>query len=106
MSHSLEESHKMVQAVRKTKQIVQVGMQRRSAESMIKGKQLIDSGMLGKITLVKPMWNWNIAQRTGQLAACRANWTGSAFSARRKTANCSPCGSATGATSGTIRAAT
>jgi len=61
MSHSLEQSRQMVQAVRKTKQIVQVGMQRRSAESIIKAKQLLDSGVLGKITLVKPMWNWNVA---------------------------------------------
>nr|MBA2702688.1 hypothetical protein [Blastocatellia bacterium] len=45
-----------------TKQIVQVGMQRRSTEAVIKGKQLVDSGMLGKITLVKPQWNWNIAK--------------------------------------------
>jgi len=61
MSHSLEQSRQMVEAVRKTKQIVQIGMQRRSAESIIKAKQLVDSGILGKITLVKPMWNWNVA---------------------------------------------
>src|SRR5229473_3681602 len=46
MSHSLEESAKIVQAVRRTKQIVQVGMQRRSAEPVIKGKQLVDGGVL------------------------------------------------------------
>jgi predicted dehydrogenase len=62
MSHSIEESAKMVEAVRRTKQIVQVGMQRRSAEPVIKGKQLVDSGILGKVTMVKPQWNWNIAK--------------------------------------------
>lgn len=62
MSHSLEESRKMIQAVRASKQIVQIGMQRRSAESVRKGKQIVDSGVLGKITLVKPMWNWNISK--------------------------------------------
>ncbi|MCL4401142.1 MAG: Gfo/Idh/MocA family oxidoreductase, partial [Acidobacteria bacterium] len=51
----------MVAAVRRTKQIVQVGMQRRSAPSVHKGKEIVDSGMLGKITMVKPMWNWNIS---------------------------------------------
>ncbi len=61
MSHSLEESQKMVQATRRTGQIVQIGMQRRSANSIIKGKALMESGMLGKITLVKPMWNWNVS---------------------------------------------
>jgi len=62
MSHSLEESRQMIQAVRKTKQIVQVGMQRRSAPSVIKAKELVGSGILGKLTMVKPMWNWNISK--------------------------------------------
>ncbi len=61
MSHSLEESQRMMQAVRKTRQIVQIGMQRRSAPSVIKAKEIVDSGILGKITLVKPMWNWNVS---------------------------------------------
>jgi predicted dehydrogenase len=62
MSHSLEESAKMVKAVRASDRIVQIGMQRRSAPSVIKGKELLDSGILGKVTLVKPMWNWNVAR--------------------------------------------
>ena len=62
MSHSLEQSRQMIEAVRKTSQIVQVGMQRRSAPSVIKAKELIDSGMLGRITMVKPMWNWNVSK--------------------------------------------
>ena len=61
MSYSIAQSQQIIAAVRKTKQIVQVGMQRRSAPSVIKGKQLIDSGILGKITMVKPMWNWNVS---------------------------------------------
>ena len=50
MSHSLEQSQQMIEAVRKTKQIVQIGMQRRSAPSVIKAKEIVDSGILGKIT--------------------------------------------------------
>src|SRR5215472_12797115 len=61
MSYSIAQSQEMIAAVRKTKQIAQIGMQRRSAPSCIKGKQLIDTGILGKITMVKPMWNWNVA---------------------------------------------
>src|SRR3954453_5134924 len=45
MSHSLEESQAMIKAVRKTQQIVQVGMQRRSAPSVIKAKELLDTGI-------------------------------------------------------------
>src|SRR5439155_19904169 len=56
MSHSLEESRRMIQAVRQSKQIVQIGMQRRSAPSVIKAKEIVDSGILGRITLAKPMW--------------------------------------------------
>jgi predicted dehydrogenase len=62
MSHSLEESKRIVESVRKTSQIVQIGMQRRSAPSVIKAKEVISSGILGKITLVKPMWNWNVSR--------------------------------------------
>ena len=62
MSHSLEQSQQMIKAVRARKQIVQIGMQRRSAPSVIKAKELVDTGILGKITLVKPMWNWNVAR--------------------------------------------
>ena len=62
MSHSLEQSQQMIKAVRAGKQIVQIGMQRRSAPSVIKAKQLVDTGILGKITMVKPMWNWNVAR--------------------------------------------
>jgi len=62
MSHSLAQSRDIIQAVRKTSQIVQVGMQRRSAPSVIAAKKLLDSGILGRITLVKPMWNWNVSK--------------------------------------------
>ncbi|MGE5644412.1 MAG: Gfo/Idh/MocA family protein [Acidobacteriota bacterium] len=61
MSHSIAESKKMIAAVRKTKQIVQVGMQRRSSAMVRRAKALVDQGVLGRIALVKPMWNWNIS---------------------------------------------
>jgi len=68
MSHSLEQSQQMVKAVRASKQIVQIGMQRRSAPSLIKAKELVDSGVLGKITMVKPMWNWNVSKPLNDMA--------------------------------------
>jgi predicted dehydrogenase len=61
LSHSLEQSATMVEAVRRTKQIVQIGMQRRSMEFMLQAKRLVDDGMLGTISAVKPMWNWHFA---------------------------------------------
>jgi predicted dehydrogenase len=62
MSHSLDESGRMVDAVRRSKQVVQIGMQRRSAPSMQQAKAIVDSGALGRITLAKPMWNWNVSK--------------------------------------------
>lgn len=62
LSKSLEESLAIIEAVNKSKQVVQVGMQRRSAESIIKAKKLVEEGILGQVTLVKPQWHWNIAK--------------------------------------------
>jgi predicted dehydrogenase len=62
LSKSLEQSKIMVDAVRASKQVVQVGMQRRSAPALMEAKRLIDGGMLGQVTLVKPQWHWNIAK--------------------------------------------
>jgi predicted dehydrogenase len=59
MSHSIPESRKMVAAVRKTHQIVQIGMQRRSSAMIQRARAMVEQGMLGRISLVKPMWNWN-----------------------------------------------
>jgi predicted dehydrogenase len=62
MSHSLEESRLMVEAVRQTDRIVQIGMQRRTAPLISRAKALIDGGALGRISLVSPMWNWNVSK--------------------------------------------
>lgn len=59
LSWSLQQSLDMVKAVRRSKQIVQIGMQRRSIENIWKAKQMIDEGALGQITLVKAQWHWN-----------------------------------------------
>ena len=62
LSKSLAESEIMIKAVRNSKQVVQIGMQRRSAPALIKAKKLVDDGILGRVTLVKPQWHWNIAK--------------------------------------------
>jgi predicted dehydrogenase len=53
LSLTLEESDEMVRAVRQTRQIVQIGMQRRSMPFIWRAKKLIEDGMLGKISMVK-----------------------------------------------------
>ena len=57
MSHSIEEGHQMVQAVRATDRIVQVGMQRRSSPAVHKAKEMVSK--CGAIHMVKAKWNWN-----------------------------------------------
>jgi len=61
LSHSLEQSERMIRAVRASKQVVQIGMQRRSAPALIEAKRLVDDGLLGRVALVKAQWNWNIS---------------------------------------------
>ena len=63
LSKTLEESVTMIKAVRASKQVVQIGMQRRSAPAIHKAKKLIEDGVLGRVTLVKPQWHWNISRK-------------------------------------------
>jgi predicted dehydrogenase len=56
ISHSIAEGAEMVKAVEASKQIVQTGMQQRSWEHWVLGKQLVDAGRLGQITMVKTYW--------------------------------------------------
>jgi predicted dehydrogenase len=56
---SIEQGARIVKAVRSTKQIVQVGMQRRSSEMVRGAKKLIEDGVLGEIALARAQWYWN-----------------------------------------------
>ena len=58
-SLSIELGTKMVRGVRATKQIVQVGMQRRSSEAVRGAKKLIAEGVLGEVILARAQWYWN-----------------------------------------------
>ena len=52
-SHTPWEGRKMVEAARKYNRVVQLGTQSRSAPYMIKAKEYIDSGKLGKIHMCR-----------------------------------------------------
>jgi len=56
MAHTIEESFRMVEAVRRTRRVVQVGTQRRSFDLFIEAKQIVDSGQLGEVRLVNSWW--------------------------------------------------
>ena len=56
VSHSLEEGEEMVRAVEASKRVVQTGTQQRSWDHWILGKEIVDSGKLGRITYVNSYW--------------------------------------------------
>ncbi len=59
LSLSLEESRIMVEAVRATDRVVQIGMQRRSMPFIHRARRLIEEGMIGRISMVRAKWNWH-----------------------------------------------
>jgi predicted dehydrogenase len=55
-----EQGPPLVRAVRETKRIVQVGMQQRSTPHFEEAKKkFFDSGLMGKVTMVRTIWNAN-----------------------------------------------
>ena len=56
VSHSIEEGTAMVAAVEGSRQVVQTGTQQRSWDHWILGKQIVDSGKLGRVTFVNSYW--------------------------------------------------
>jgi predicted dehydrogenase len=72
LCHTIEEGYRMVDAVQKSKRIVQVGTQRRSSPIFIEAKRVADSGALGQVRLVTSWWmnhqaSLNPAQLQGEL---------------------------------------
>lgn len=59
LTHSLEEGEKVIQAVRKSKQVVQIGTQQRSMEHIKKAKEAVAAGKIGKVYRVHMSWNRN-----------------------------------------------
>jgi len=58
------EGHRIVRAVREHKRILQTGTQQRSYPHFQEAKErFVDSGALGKVTMVRCIWNGNAAYR-------------------------------------------
>src|SRR5262245_4492607 len=56
VSRSIEDGEEMVKAVEASTQVVQTGTQQRSWEHWILGKQIVDSGKLGRVTCINTYW--------------------------------------------------
>ncbi|HKX29768.1 MAG TPA: Gfo/Idh/MocA family oxidoreductase [Blastocatellia bacterium] len=60
LTFSIEEGHEIIQAVKASNRVLQVGLQQRSGEHYLEAKtQIIDQGKLGQITLVRTWWHGN-----------------------------------------------
>src|SRR5262249_48915486 len=59
LTHSAEEGKTVLDAVRKHKRVVQVGTQQRSMPHIVKAKQLVADGKLGKVHKARLTWNRN-----------------------------------------------
>ncbi len=56
LAHTIDDGFRMVEAVRRTKRIVQVGTQRRSYDLYQEAKGLLESGIAGSVRLVTAHW--------------------------------------------------
>jgi len=56
LAHTVDEGFAMVEAVERTRRIVQVGTQRRSYTLFLEGKKVFDQGRCGKVRLVTSWW--------------------------------------------------
>jgi predicted dehydrogenase len=63
LTHTIQEGRRMVEAARKYNRVVQTGSQQRSAPHFQKVVQLIQSGYIGKVTMVEC---WNVMNDTPQ----------------------------------------
>src|SRR3954451_12629405 len=74
LAHKIDEGFDVIKAVRRTKRIVQVGMQRRSAELFLEGKRIMDSGQLGEVRLVTSAWYNNTASLSSRKLTGDLDW--------------------------------
>jgi predicted dehydrogenase len=68
LAHTIEEGFRIIEAVRRTRRVVQVGTQRRSFDLFQEAKGVADSGKLGPVRLVNSWWlNRTVSLRAGTL---------------------------------------
>jgi predicted dehydrogenase len=56
LAHTIDEGFRIIDAVRRTKRIVQVGTQRRSSDLFAQASQIVQSGETGNVRLVNSWW--------------------------------------------------
>ncbi|MGD0896200.1 MAG: Gfo/Idh/MocA family oxidoreductase [Thermoguttaceae bacterium] len=62
LTHHIEEGPRVIDAVRQSKRVVQVGTQQRSIEHIVKARELVRAGHIGRVHKVRMVWNRNYAK--------------------------------------------
>ena len=73
-AHKIDEGFQVIDAVRRTKRVVQVGTQRRSAELFLEAKKIMDSRQLGEIRLVTSQWLNNQSSLSNRQLTGNLDW--------------------------------
>ena len=74
LAHKIEEGFAIIEAVRRTRRIVQVGTQRRSSELFLQARELVTGGRLGDIRLVTSAWYNNQSSLSNRRLTGDLNW--------------------------------
>jgi predicted dehydrogenase len=74
LAHTIDEGFRIVEAVRRTKRIVQVGTQRRSMDLFSTARQFVTAGRLGEVRLVTSAWYNNQAGLNTRKLAGNLDW--------------------------------
>ncbi|MCL4401272.1 MAG: Gfo/Idh/MocA family oxidoreductase, partial [Acidobacteria bacterium] len=56
LTHKIDEGFRVIEAVRRTHRVVQVGMQRRSFDLYLEGRKIVAAGTLGNVRMVRSWW--------------------------------------------------
>ena len=74
LAHKIEEGFQIIDAVRRTRRVVQVGTQRRSAALFLEAKRIMETGQLGDIRLVTSAWYNNQASLVDRKLTGDLDW--------------------------------
>jgi predicted dehydrogenase len=74
MAHKIPEGFDVIDAVRRTKRVVQVGTQRRSSDLFQEAKSIMDSGQLGPVKLVTSYWMNHQASLSDRKLTGKLDW--------------------------------
>jgi predicted dehydrogenase len=108
LTWSIDEGPEIIAAVKRTKRLLQVGAQGKTAESTLKAREIIASGRLGKIHLVRMGCTGTRQTGPGMLRSRpmprRGPWTGTSSSVPVRKSHGVPSASSGGAAGGSTRA--